>query len=60
MYDYITKLLRTEAERILNHVNANVHGKEKGEGRYRKYKRFKHGCGHAYDHSAGKMQFQSN
>jgi alpha-D-ribose 1-methylphosphonate 5-triphosphate synthase subunit PhnL len=30
MYEYITKLCKTQAEVILNHVNPNVHGIGKG------------------------------
>jgi hypothetical protein len=36
MYDCITKLCRTQAEVIPNHVNPNVHGLEQGEARQRK------------------------
>jgi hypothetical protein len=43
MYDYITKLCRTWAEVILNHVNPNVYGIGQGEARHRKYKRPKFG-----------------
>jgi hypothetical protein len=52
VYDYITKLCRTQAELILNHVNTNVHGTEQGAARHRKYKRLKLGGTQAYDHSA--------
>jgi hypothetical protein len=52
MYDYITKLCRLQAEVILNHVNPNVHGTEKGEATHRKYTRLKLGSGQAYNHSA--------
>jgi hypothetical protein len=40
---YKTKLCRTLAEVILNHVNPNVHGIGQGEAMHRKYKRFKLG-----------------
>jgi hypothetical protein len=35
MYDYITKLCRTQAEVILNHINPNVHGIGQGEAMHR-------------------------
>jgi hypothetical protein len=50
MYNYITKVSRTQAEVILTHVNPNVHGI--GQGEARKYKRLKLGSGQAYDRSA--------
>jgi hypothetical protein len=51
-YVYVTKLCRTQAEEILNHVNPNVRGIGQ-EARYRKYlKRLKIGGGQAYGHSA--------
>jgi hypothetical protein len=53
MQEYITKLCRTQAKLILNHVNPNVHGIRQGEARHRKYKRLKLGGGQAYDSSAG-------
>jgi hypothetical protein len=40
--DYITKLCRTQAEVILNHVNPNILGIGE-EARHRKYKRLKLG-----------------
>jgi hypothetical protein len=52
VYDFISKLCRTQAEVILNHVNPKVHGIGKGDARHRKYKRLKLGSGQAYDHSA--------
>jgi hypothetical protein len=52
VYDYMTKLCRTQAEVILNRVNPNVRGIGQGESRQRKYKRLKHGGGQAYDRSA--------
>jgi hypothetical protein len=52
VYHYITKLCRTQAEVILNHVNPNVHGIGQGEARQRKYKRLKLGDSQAYNHSA--------
>jgi hypothetical protein len=36
VYDYITKLCRTQTELILNHVNPNVRGIGQGEARHRK------------------------
>jgi hypothetical protein len=51
VYDYITKLCRTQADIILNHVNPNVSGIGQGEARQRKYKRLKLGDSRAYDHS---------
>jgi hypothetical protein len=41
VYDYITKLCRTQAKVILNHVTPNVHRIGQGEARHRKYKRLK-------------------
>jgi hypothetical protein len=52
VYDYISKLCRTQAEVILNHVNSNLSGIGQGEARHRKCKKFKHGGGQAYDRSA--------
>jgi hypothetical protein len=52
VYDYITKLCRTQAEVILNHVNPNVHGIRQVEARQRDHKRLKLGGGQAYDRSA--------
>jgi hypothetical protein len=52
IYDYITKLCKTQAEVILNHVNPNVHGIRQGEARHRKYERIKLGGSQAYDRSA--------
>jgi hypothetical protein len=51
VYDFITKLCRTQAEIILNHINPNVRGIGQGEARQRKYKRRKLGGGQAYDRS---------
>jgi hypothetical protein len=51
MYDYITKLCRTQAEVILNHAYPNVRGIRQ-EDRQRKYKRLKHGESQTYDCSA--------
>jgi hypothetical protein len=47
MYDYITKLCKSQAELIINHVNPNVHGVEQGDARNRKF-----GSGQVYNHSA--------
>jgi hypothetical protein len=52
MCDYVTKLCRTQAEVILNHVNPNVCGIRQGEARHRKCKRLKLGGSQAYDRSA--------
>jgi hypothetical protein len=52
MYDYITKLSRTQAEVILNHVNPNARGTGQGKATHRRYKRLKIGGGQAYDRSA--------
>jgi hypothetical protein len=52
VYDYITKLCRTRAEVLLNHVNLNVRGIGQGEVFHRKYKRLKLGGGQAYDCTA--------
>jgi hypothetical protein len=49
VYDYITKLCRTQAEVILNHVSLNVRGIGSGEAMHGKYKRLKLGGGLAYD-----------
>jgi hypothetical protein len=53
VYDYITKLCRTPAQIIPNHVNANIRGTGQGETRHRKYeyKRLKFGGVQAYDRS---------
>jgi hypothetical protein len=56
VYGYITKLCRTQAEVILNHVNRNVQGIGE-EAMHRKYKRLKLGGGQAYDQSADQLQF---
>jgi hypothetical protein len=45
MYDYITKLCRTPAEVILNHIHPNVRGSGREEATHRKYKRLKPGGG---------------
>jgi hypothetical protein len=52
---YITKLCRTQAETILNHVNPNVRGIGQEEAMHRKYKRLKLGGGEAYDRSAEEL-----
>jgi hypothetical protein len=52
VYDHITKLCRTQAEVILNHLNPNVLGIGQGEAMHRKYKRLKLGGGQACDRSA--------
>jgi hypothetical protein len=52
VYDYITKLCRTQAEVILNHKNPDVRAIGQGEARHRKYKRLKLGGGHVYDRSS--------
>jgi hypothetical protein len=52
VYDYITKLCRTQAEVILNHRNPTVSGIGLGKAMLRKYKRLKLGGGQAYDRSA--------
>jgi hypothetical protein len=52
MYDYITKLCRTQAEVILNHVNPNVRGIGQAETMHKYYKRLKLGSGQAYDGSS--------
>jgi hypothetical protein len=49
MYDYITKLYRTQAEVILNHINPNVHGTGHGEAMHSKYKRPKLCSSYAYN-----------
>jgi hypothetical protein len=52
VYDYITKLSRTQAEVILNHVNPDVCDTGQGEAMHRKYRRIKLGGGQTYDSSA--------
>jgi hypothetical protein len=52
VYDYITKLCRTQAEVILNHRNPIVRGIGQGAAMHRKHKRLKLGGGQAYDRSA--------
>jgi hypothetical protein len=52
VYDYITKLCRTQAEVIRNHRNPIVRVTGQGEAMHGKYKRFKLGGGQAYDRSA--------
>jgi hypothetical protein len=49
MYDYITKVCRTKAEVILNHVHPNVRGIGQGEAMHMKYNRLKLGGGQAYN-----------
>jgi hypothetical protein len=53
VYGYTTKLSRTEAKVILNHVHPNVRGIGQGEAMHGKYKRLKLGGGQAYDCSFG-------
>jgi hypothetical protein len=52
MYDYLTKLCRTQAEVILNHVIPNVRGIGQGEAMLRNHKRLKLGGGQSCDSSA--------
>jgi hypothetical protein len=52
VYNYITKLCKTQAEVILNHRNPTVRGIEQGEAVHREYKRLKFGGGQAHDRSA--------
>jgi hypothetical protein len=49
VYDYITKLCRTQAEVILSHVNPNACGIGQGKARHRKYKKLELGGGQAYN-----------
>jgi hypothetical protein len=51
VYDYVSKLCKTEAEVTLNNVNPNILGTGQGEVRHRKYKRLKFGGGQVYDRS---------
>jgi hypothetical protein len=60
VYDYISKLCRTQAEVTLNHVNPNVRGTGQEEAGHRKYKRIELDSGQAYDRSTGKLQFQNS
>jgi hypothetical protein len=39
IYDYVTKLCRTQAEVFLNHVNPNVSGTGQEEARHRECKK---------------------
>jgi hypothetical protein len=54
VYDYITKLCRTQAEVILNHRNPTVNDIGQGEAMHRKYEynRLKLSGGEAYNRSA--------
>jgi hypothetical protein len=52
VYDYITKLFRTQEEVILNHVNPTACGIGQGKARHRKCTRLKLGGSQAYDCSA--------
>jgi hypothetical protein len=52
VYDYITKLCRTQAEIILNHRNPVVRGTGRAEAMHREYKRLKLGGRQAYDRPA--------
>jgi hypothetical protein len=52
MYNYITKLCKTQAEVIVNHRNKIMHGIGQEEAMHRKYKRLKLVDGQAYDNSA--------
>jgi hypothetical protein len=49
VYDYISKLCRTQSVVNLNHVNPNVCGTGQGEAMHRKYKRLKLGGGQDYN-----------
>jgi hypothetical protein len=60
VYDYTTKLRRTQAEVILNHVNTNVRVIGQREARHRKYKRLKFGGGQTYDCSTDELRIQSS
>jgi hypothetical protein len=52
VYDYITKLCRTQAEVILNHRNPIVRCIGQGEAMHKKYKRLKLVGGQPYERSA--------
>jgi hypothetical protein len=52
VYEYKTKLCRTQAEVILRHENPNIFGTGQGEARHMKYKRLKLGGSLAYDRSS--------
>jgi hypothetical protein len=52
LFNYITKLSRTQTEVTLNLRNAIVRGIGQGEIMHGKYKRRKLGGGQAYGHSA--------
>jgi hypothetical protein len=57
VYDYITKLCRTQKEVILNHRNPIVCGIGQGEAMYRKYEKLKLGGSQAYDRSVDLLSF---
>jgi hypothetical protein len=52
VYDYITKLRRSQAEITHIHENENVRNTGQGETPRRKYKRLKLGGGHLNDRSS--------
>jgi hypothetical protein len=52
VYDYISKLRKTQTEVILKHINPNVRNIGQAEAKRKKYKRLKHGGVEAYDSSA--------
>jgi hypothetical protein len=52
VYDSLTKLYRTQAEVVINHVNPSVYGVGQEEAIHGRYKRLKHVCGQACDRSA--------
>jgi hypothetical protein len=52
VYNYTTKLCRTQAEVILNHRNPILRGIGQEEAMHRKYKTLKLGAGQACDRSA--------
>jgi hypothetical protein len=51
VYDYITKLCRTQAEVIPNHRNPIIRGIGQGEAMHKNYTRLKLGGGQAYGRS---------
>jgi hypothetical protein len=51
VYYYISKLYRTQAEVILNHINPNVRGTGQGGARHMEYKKLQLGGGPSCDRS---------
>jgi hypothetical protein len=60
VYDYITKLIREQAEIILNRVNPDIYVIGQGEIRHKKCMRLKLTICQAYNSTADYLQFQSS